>query len=81
MDEEWNFVIQTKTQVKYQGAKKMKILRESFPKLFFLTSDYENFVIVEGHFRMTAYALVPESFNDVEVIVGKCDRAELNLWM
>ena len=53
----------------------------TFPKLFFLTSDYENFVIVEGHFRMTAYALVPESFNDVEVIVGKCDRAELNLWM
>ena len=29
VDEEWDFVIQTKTQVKYQGAKKMKILRES----------------------------------------------------
>lgn len=53
----------------------------AFPKLFFLTSDYENFVIVEGHLRMTAYALVPEYFNDVEVIVGKCDRDELNLWM
>ncbi len=53
----------------------------TFPKLFFLTSDYENFVIVEGHFRMTAYALVPECFNDVEVIVGKCDREELELWM
>ena len=53
----------------------------TFPKLFFLTSDYENFVIVEGHLRMTAYALVPEYFNDVEVIVGKCDYAELNLWM
>ena len=52
-----------------------------FPKLFFLTSDYENFVIVEGHFRMTAYALSPECFNEIEVIVGKCDRAKLDLWM
>lgn len=53
----------------------------AFPKLFFLTSDYENFVIVEGHFRMTAYALVLECFNNVEVIVGKCNSKELNLWM
>ena len=52
----------------------------SFHRLFFLTSDYENFVIVEGHFRMTAYALVPECFNDVEVIVGKCSSEELNIW-
>ena len=53
----------------------------TFPKLFFVTSDYESFVIVEGHLRMTAYALVPEYFDQVEVIVGKCDRDELNLWM
>ena len=53
----------------------------SFPKLFFLTFDYENFVIVEGHLRMTAYALVPEYFNNIEVIVGKCDCDELRLWM
>lgn len=53
----------------------------TFPKLFFVTSDYESFVIVEGHLRMTAYALVPKYFDKVEVIVGKCDRDELNLWM
>ena len=53
----------------------------TFPKLFFLTSDYENFVIVEGHLRMTAYALVPECFNNVEIIVGKCSSEELNKWM
>jgi len=53
----------------------------AFPKLFFLTADYENFVIVEGHQRMTAYALVPECFWDVEVIVGKCSEAELKKWM
>lgn len=53
----------------------------TFPKLFFVTSDYESFVIVEGHLRMTAYALAPKYFDKVEVIVGKCDRDELNLWM
>lgn len=53
----------------------------TFPKLFFVTSDYESFVIVEGHLRMTAYALLPKYFDKVEVIVGKCDRDELNLWM
>lgn len=53
----------------------------TFPKLFFVTSDYESFVIVEGHLRMTAYALVPEYFDKVEVIVGKCSREELSLWM
>ncbi len=53
----------------------------SFPKPFFITTDYESFVIVEGHLRMTAYALVPKYFDKVEVIVGKCGREELSLWM
>lgn len=53
----------------------------TFPRMFFLTSDFEKFVIVEGHLRMTAYALAPEYFNHVEVIVGKCNRAELGNWM
>lgn len=30
---------------------------------------------------MTAYALVPESFKDVEVTVGKCSSRELERWM
>lgn len=53
----------------------------SFPRLFFLTSDYENFVIVEGHLRMTAYALAPAYFDNVEAIVGKCSSEELGKWM
>ena len=53
----------------------------TFPRMFFLTLDFENFVIVEGHLRMTAYALAPECFNQVEVIVGQCDGDELNNWM
>ena len=52
-----------------------------FPRMFFLTSDFDKFVIVEGHLRMTAYALAPECFNQVEVIVGKCDGDELSNWM
>lgn len=52
-----------------------------FSKMFFLTADFESYVIVEGHLRMTAYAMAPDYFNDVEVIVGKCDADELNGWM
>ncbi len=53
----------------------------TFPKLFFLTSDYEHFVIVEGHQRMTAYGLLPEYFQNVEVIVGKSTEEEIKNWM
>ena len=52
-----------------------------FNKMFFLTGDFEKYVIVEGHMRMTAYAIEPDYFNDIEVIVGKCDGNELKNWM
>ncbi|MBD5130353.1 MAG: hypothetical protein HDT43_10615 [Ruminococcaceae bacterium] len=45
-----------------------------------LTSDFERFVIVEGHFRITAYALVPEYFDNVECFVGKCG-GDLKKWL
>lgn len=53
----------------------------SFPAMFFLTADFEDFVIVEGHLRMTAYALAPEHFQNIPVIVGKCAGEELEGWM
>lgn len=53
----------------------------TFPKMFFLTADFENFVIVEGHLRMTAYAIASNCFEDIKVIVGKCDADELGGWM
>lgn len=53
----------------------------TFPRMFFLTSDFENYVIVEGHLRMTAYALAHEYFSQIEVIVGKCNGNELDNWM
>lgn len=52
-----------------------------FPRPIFLTADYEHFVIVEGHLRMTAFALAPECFNDIDCFVGKCNSEELNKWM
>lgn len=52
-----------------------------FPRPILLTSDLEHFVIVEGHFRMTAFALVPEHFKNVECFVGTCSGDELKKWM
>ncbi len=52
-----------------------------FLRPIFLTSDFERFVIVEGHLRMTAFALSPESFNNVECFVGKCSDDDLKNWL
>ena len=52
-----------------------------FPRPILLTSDLEHFVIVEGHFRITAFALVPEYFNNVECFVGKCSNDDLKKWI
>lgn len=51
------------------------------PRPIFLTSDLEHFVIVEGHFRITAFALAPEYFNNIECFVGKCSSDELKKWI
>lgn len=40
--------------------------------------DFKHFIIVKGHFRIIAFALVPEYFNYVECFVGKCSSDELN---
>ena len=52
-----------------------------FLRPIFLTSDFEHFVIVEGHLRITAYALVPEYFHNIECFVGKCSSDALEKWM
>ena len=52
-----------------------------FSRPILLTSDLEHFVIVEGHLRITAFALVPEHFNNVECFVGKCGSNDLKRWM
>lgn len=52
-----------------------------FSRPIFLTSDLEHFVIVEGHLRITAFALAPEHFHNVECFVGKCSSNDLGKWM
>lgn len=51
------------------------------PQMIFLTSDSKHFVIVEGHQRMTAYAMVPNAFVNIEVFVGFTTKNELDKWM
>lgn len=52
-----------------------------FPPLIFLTDNSESrFIILEGHGRMTAYGLVPDCFQNVSVLLGYCDRVELDKW-
>lgn len=51
-----------------------------FSRPILLTSDSEHFVIVEGHLRITAFALVPERFNNIECFVGKCGD-DLKKWL
>lgn len=52
-----------------------------FPRPILLTSDSEHFVIVEGHLRITAFALAPEHFNNIECFVGKCSSDDLKKWL
>lgn len=52
----------------------------TLPTMIFLTADDASFVIVEGHLRMTAYALCPGAFEGVEVIVGRCPAEQFLYW-
>lgn len=51
-----------------------------FQNMIFLTADYNSFVIVEGHLRMTAYALTPNHFDNIHCIVGKCSQSDFDVW-
>lgn len=51
-----------------------------FQNMIFLTADLNSFVIVEGHHRMTAYALTPKHFDNIHCIVGKCSQSDLEAW-
>ena len=52
-----------------------------FSRPILVTFDLEHFVIVEGHLRITAFALVPEYFHNIECFVGKCSSDDLKKWL
>lgn len=51
-----------------------------FQNMIFLTADFNSFIIVEGHLRMTAYALTPNHFDNIRCIVGKCSQSDFDAW-
>ena len=51
-----------------------------FQNMIFLTADFNSFVIVEGHLRMTAYALTPKHFDNICCIVGKSSKSDFDAW-
>ena len=57
-------------------------LREGgkFPPIILLWSGMGPYVIVEGHLRMTSYALAPEYFPGTFCFVGTCTRKALKRW-
>ena len=61
------------------GAEKI-VNGEKFPPMIFLTYDYTSFIILEGHSRMTIFALQPDYFKNVQAFVLKCSKDELDKW-
>ena len=51
-----------------------------FQNMIFLTADFNSFVIVEGHLRMTAYALMSNYFDNIHCIVGQCCQSDFDAW-
>ena len=53
---------------------------KTFLPMIFLTHDYKSFIILEGHSRITIYALNPQYFKNVKCFVLKCSKEELEKW-
>lgn len=51
-----------------------------FKPIILLTSDYQEFIILEGHSRVTIYALVGDLFKQAECYILKCGKEELKKW-
>lgn len=52
----------------------------SFPPVILLTSDNKNFIILEGHSRMTVYGLAPNFFKGSKCYIGICKESALLQW-
>lgn len=52
----------------------------TFPPIILLTSGSGQYVVMEGHLRVTSYALAPEYFAGTHCYVGTCTLEELKRW-
>ncbi len=52
----------------------------SFPPIILLTSDRENYILLEGHSRMTVYGLAPSFFEGSKCYIGICEDSALRKW-
>lgn len=52
----------------------------SFPPLMALTCGDGRYILLEGHSRMTVYALAPNCFSSALCYIGVCGSAELRAW-
>lgn len=59
---------------------KMLENQKSFKPMILFTADYTNYVVLEGHSRLTIYGLKPECFENVECFVIKCSENDLKKW-
>lgn len=50
------------------------------PRTILITADLERFVIVEGHQRLTTYAMLPDKLAGEQCIVGVCDADGMQRW-
>lgn len=51
-----------------------------FKPCILLTGDYNTFIVLEGHSRITCYAMCPDFFNKTCAIVLECSKNELKNW-
>lgn len=58
-------------------GKKMLEQGMTFPPLIVLTCGNQKYLILEGHCRATAYALLPQAFEGAETYVGFCSAEAL----
>jgi len=51
-----------------------------FPPIILLTSNNVNYIILEGHSRMTTYGLAPKYFAGSKCFIGICNEEDLLKW-
>lgn len=62
------------------GTEYLKSGSEFLPVILITDESEKRYIILEGHSRMTVYALAPEYFEGTECMIGYCEPEELIQW-